>query len=308
MTELVRARALETPDPRGCTHALEPLMNTHGLPDRGEAGPATNVIGMIKCFATKIPAYGAPACDGQPLRIREYEPLHAVIGKTYGSGPGQTFNLPDLRGRVVVAGSPGGGTERYLGLNCLIAFAEEAGQSNPMVGAIGLFAGASAPGGWLVANGSRVPISRYRRLFETIGTTYGGDGTSSFCLPDLSGRSIVGVGKGDHGPAVSPGQKVELPWGRGILAVGLQYIIACEGVFPPDRGPGYFPETDPVLSEVIPFAGTAIPGGWLPADGRLLSTTAYRGLYEMLGTNYGGDGKTSFGVPDLRGRMMMGAR
>src|SRR4051812_11839600 len=48
------------------------------------------------------------------------------------------------------------------------------------------------------------------------------------------------------------------------------------------------------------------PNGWVICDGRLLDKTTYLALYTLLGTTYGGDGVTTFGVPDLRGRAAAG--
>jgi microcystin-dependent protein len=60
--------------------------------------------------------------------------------------------------------------------------------SQPYVGEIRIFAGNFAPAGWMLAEGQLLPISEYETLFNLIGTTYGGDGQSTFALPDLRGR------------------------------------------------------------------------------------------------------------------------
>ena len=59
-----------------------------------------------------------------------------------------------------------------------------------------MFAGNFAPIGWLMCDGSAQPISEYETLFNLIGTTYGGDGQSTFGLPDLRGRVPVHMGQG----------------------------------------------------------------------------------------------------------------
>ncbi|MFF1879442.1 phage tail protein [Leifsonia sp. NPDC058230] len=56
------------------------------------------------------------------------------------------------------------------------------------VGEIRMFAGGFAPQDWAFCNGALLPISVYETLFTLIGTTYGGDGETTFALPDLSGR------------------------------------------------------------------------------------------------------------------------
>jgi microcystin-dependent protein len=66
--------------------------------------------------------------------------------------------------------------------------------SDPYVGEIRLFAGTFAPVGWALCNGAILPISENDMLFNLIGTTYGGDGQSTFALPDLRGRVPVHVG------------------------------------------------------------------------------------------------------------------
>lgn len=68
--------------------------------------------------------------------------------------------------------------------------------AQPYVGELRLFAGNFAPAGWMFCDGSLVPISEYETLFQLIGTTYGGDGQSTFALPDLRGRVPVQQGNG----------------------------------------------------------------------------------------------------------------
>lgn len=64
----------------------------------------------------------------------------------------------------------------------------------PPAGAIMPYAGAAAPTGWLLADGSEVSRSTYSDLFDVCGTTYGaGDGSTTFNLPDLQGKIPVGL-------------------------------------------------------------------------------------------------------------------
>ena len=60
--------------------------------------------------------------------------------------------------------------------------------AQPYVGEIRMFAGNFAPAGWMFCEGQLLPISENETLFALIGTTYGGDGQSTFALPDLRGR------------------------------------------------------------------------------------------------------------------------
>jgi microcystin-dependent protein len=68
--------------------------------------------------------------------------------------------------------------------------------AQPYVGEIRMFAGNFAPAGWYFCEGQLLPISEYETLFNLIGTTYGGDGQSTFALPDLRGRLPIHQGNG----------------------------------------------------------------------------------------------------------------
>lgn len=68
--------------------------------------------------------------------------------------------------------------------------------AQPYVGETRMFAGNFAPAGWMFCEGQLLPISEYETLFNLIGTTYGGDGQSTFALPDLRGRIPVHMGNG----------------------------------------------------------------------------------------------------------------
>jgi microcystin-dependent protein len=68
--------------------------------------------------------------------------------------------------------------------------------AQPYVGEIRMFAGNFAPAGWMFCEGQLLPISENETLFQLIGTTYGGDGQSTFGLPDLRGRLPLHFGNG----------------------------------------------------------------------------------------------------------------
>jgi microcystin-dependent protein len=68
--------------------------------------------------------------------------------------------------------------------------------AQPYVGEIRIFAGNFAPAGWMFCEGQLLPISENETLFQLIGTTYGGDGQSTFALPNLQGRIPIHQGNG----------------------------------------------------------------------------------------------------------------
>jgi microcystin-dependent protein len=73
--------------------------------------------------------------------------------------------------------------------------------ASPFIAEISLFAGNFAPRGWAFCDGQIIAISQNTALFSLLGTTYGGDGKSTFALPDLQGRLPIHAGQG---PGLSP--------------------------------------------------------------------------------------------------------
>lgn len=88
--------------------------------------------------------------------------------------------------------------------------------STPIMGCIYIFAGNFAPRGYMLCQGQTLPISQYAALFSILGTTYGGNGTSTFMLPDLRGRVALSEGTG---PGLSP---VALGQNGGVESVTVQ--------------------------------------------------------------------------------------
>ncbi|HVF71464.1 MAG TPA: tail fiber protein [Chthoniobacterales bacterium] len=71
--------------------------------------------------------------------------------------------------------------------------------AQPYVGEIRMFGGNFAPSGWMFCEGQLLPISENETLFQLIGTTYGGDGESTFSLPNLQSRVPIHMGAGKNG-------------------------------------------------------------------------------------------------------------
>jgi len=129
------------------------------------------------------------------------------------------------------------------------------------LGEIRLFAGFYAPLNWAFCDGSVLSIDDETfPLFQAIGSVYGGDGQTTFALPDLRARAVVGTGQGDGltryrigesaGSEQLPTQPVRVNTGGGATAtvnavaptsgnlqpvLGLNYIICVRGIFPDQR-------------------------------------------------------------------------
>jgi microcystin-dependent protein len=81
-------------------------------------------------------------------------------------------------------------------LGILAAVAQPVRAQDQFLGQVELVGFTFAPIGWATCEGQILPISQYTALFSLLGTTYGGDGKSTFALPDLRGRRVVGMGQG----------------------------------------------------------------------------------------------------------------
>ena len=77
----------------------------------------------------------------------------------------------------------------------------------PFIGEIIMFGGNFAPRSWAFCNGQLLAISQNTALFSILGTTYGGDGRTTFALPDLRGRSAIHAGRGPGLSTVKLGQR-----------------------------------------------------------------------------------------------------
>jgi len=79
--------------------------------------------------------------------------------------------------------------------------------SDPFVGEVKIVGFGFPPRGWAFCDGRILPISQHAALFSLLGTTFGGDGRTTFGLPDTRGRSILGVGNGPGVPTIRWGGK-----------------------------------------------------------------------------------------------------
>src|SRR5262249_23117307 len=82
------------------------------------------------------------------------------------------------------------------------------------------------------------------------------------------------------------------------------YIIATQGAFPLNGA--ILPDGVPFLGEISLFAGSVAPAGWQFADGQQLPINVNPALFNILSTAFGGNGLSTFGLPDLRDRVAVG--
>lgn len=83
------------------------------------------------------------------------------------------------------------------------------------------------------------------------------------------------------------------------LSLGFFASASLVGLF---AAPSAVADPDPLLGDIMPVAFNFCPRGWANADGQLLAINSNQSLYSLYGTMYGGDGRTTFALPDLRSR------
>ena len=333
-----------------------------GLFPNRDGGSGEQGVGHIRMFGFNFAPGGTANPDGQLLPLSQNTALFSILGTNYGGDGSVTFALPNLAGRAAQSSGQGPGLSDYFlgqesGLDSITIESfqvpvSDGGGSGPtstieesltinyainpygvfpggsgtplgFTGQITAFAGNFAPNGTLLCEGQLLPISEYDTLFSVIGTTYGGDGETTFALPDLRGRVPVGTGTGPGLANITLGESfgvedltltqanlpVEMggsgqPVGNHGPSLGITYLVALQGVFPSSSG-GTLPGGvgDPaVLGEIVMFAGTTPPTGYVVAAGQLLPINQNQALFSLFGTTYGGDGRVNFALPDLRGR------
>lgn len=140
---------------------------------------------------------------------------------------------------------------------------------NAYVGQIALFPYNFVPTGWLECNGQTLNVNQYVQLFTLIGIKFGGDGRTTFKLPDLTKANPIS---------------------------GVKYYIAVEGNQPVQDDPSGIGNGH--AGEICLFPYSFAPAGWLPCDGKALSSTQYSALYKAIGTKFGGN-TTNFKTPNL---------
>jgi microcystin-dependent protein len=237
---------------------------------------------------------------------------------------------------TVLTGTTGGGQpyttlQPSLEVNYIVRTSGDASQ----LGTIGMLANNFAPLGWAKADGSLLNIADNPALFGVLSNTYGGDGATTFALPDLRGRVPIGAGTGPgltpralgdavgselvtlttdnlpaHDHTLPPSSDStgmtggDVPFSNMQPSLALNYTINVLGDFPPEFG--VTPANVPILAFMGLTANSVLSDGTAPADGQIIPLFSNIALFSLLGTNFGGDGVDDFALPDLRGRAVIG--
>jgi len=339
-------------------------------------------LSEICLFAGNIAPAGWALCQGQLLDINANDSLFYTFGTTFGGDGITTFALPDFRGRRAVGtggeqdlvegeqfgsdfvtlnlnqipahthslpypdsatGSAGGGQPSQnsgpgLAINYLIVLAgfypiQNNTVSEPFLGQIVLTAYGPVIQGMGSTSGSTLPINQNQALYTLLSTNFGGNGQNTFDLPNLQSRVPIGAGQGPvtfwsvgqsagadsvtitaaqmpaHQHAI-PSLGIETGIAGGNqpvklqpLTLPLQFVISTNGEAPSAT----VEATNEMTGEIQIYGGTNAPTGWAVCDGSILKITNCPALFAVISNYYGGDGITTFALPDLRGRTPVGS-
>lgn len=131
-------------------------------------------------------------------------------------------NLKNNHGHVpnVIPSLPGGVNINISLHNPPGTIKESKKKDVDVVGTIKIFAGCHAPVGWMPCDGRIVKIREFPDLFTVIGSTYGGNGRTTFSLPDLRGRVVVGTGEGEK----LTGRELGAVFGSETVSIDIDHI------------------------------------------------------------------------------------
>lgn len=160
-------------------------------------------------------------------------------------------------------------------------------------GEIRLIANNYEPDKWAYCDGRMLDPAQYPDLFSKIGAKFGGDGKTTFAIPDLRDRAPVHRARGTNPGHVG---SIELDGGpsRQHARLPIQHIIALTS----SRD---YPDDMPIISEVRLWATDKSPRDWFTCAGQTMAISRNTTLFALIGTAFGGDGRQTFALPDLRG-------
>jgi microcystin-dependent protein len=238
-----------------------------------------NYAGELRMVGFNFAPEGWALCTGQLMAISDGQALFDLIGTTYGGDGQGTFGLPDLQGRIAIGSGQGPGlSQRALGAfggeeAVMLTVPQMPAHSHAFLASTDT-ASSDAPEGQVLA--SELAFELYLEADPSI---------------PLSPGSITLSGASQPHTNLQP-----------YLVVN--YIISLGGAPPSEPAPE---GAQPFVAEIRAFPWSFVPQGWAPCKGQLMSIAQNPMLFQLLGTWFGGDGRTTFALPNLVGQAAVGA-
>jgi microcystin-dependent protein len=225
-------------------------------------------LAQVMLVGFNYPPVATTAAHGQLENISAHPRLYSLLGNTFGGSPStNTFGLPTVHGRA-----PDGLHYYLCTTGTYPSPATNSGQCS-WLGQVVLTSVAGAFNGTVAAHGELLASSAYANLFSLYGFTYGGSAaTMQFGVPNL----------------------------RGQAPPGLSYRVCTSGPYPA-------PNVGTVgrcnwIGQVMLFGFASLPYGTIPANGQSLTINRNETLYSLYQSRFGGNGTTTFAVPNLHGQ------
>ncbi|MCD4527010.1 phage tail protein [Nocardioides sp. cx-173] len=235
--------------------------------DNATIGTGCGFTGEIDYFAQSLTPAGYVPADGRQVRTAAMPELYAVLGNRFG-GDAATFRVPTVA-------APGAGLHALVcargGADPAEADPDEQREHTCLTGQVQLFAQETPVYGFLLADGRQLPVTKHSWLFGYAGNQFGGDGVTTFGLPSV---------------ASPPGTSAQVCSSNVVQWTNQHSAGNCyqsEVGFWAVRGP--MPR-----NWVRPQAGNS---------GALMPIRQQTAMFELIGTSFGGDGKTTFQLPFL---------
>lgn len=257
-------------------------------------------VGEIRLFAGDYAPENWLVCNGDTVQIREYMQLFSIIDIKYGGDGSVYFNLPDLRSQVPIGSGKGEGlTNRNIGDH---GGAETIWLRRENITGHVHDTEVTTP----VFKGKLTPKASTESDVSSPINAYPGKAPGDFYSEEYSIE--MGVNKVEFSIIEPAAVEIEdsgifnpAPHNNMMPFLTVNYIICHSGWYPEreKQMPG-------TLGEIRLTGGIYAPGNWRLCLGQVLNKDEYTELHNIIGELYGGDGKSTFLLPDIRGRGPLG--
>ncbi|MGR6541907.1 InlB B-repeat-containing protein [Paenibacillus tundrae] len=230
-----------------------------------------NYLGEVQLLPYSFVPRGWEFAAGQKMSIQDNQALYSLLGTSYGGDGKSDFALPDLTSLPVPDGMG-----YYIATTGLFPARENGGTAMAHAGEVRIFPYTFSPDGWLKLDGSTYNALSYPQLNSVISDVFGSQDGQKFTLPGIS----------------APLRNQPLHFAVAARSMGSQNGTDIRNN----------QNSAVLLGQTIPFL-VPMRTNWSISDGRTLSLQNYQALFALVGWKFGGDGRSTFAIPDLRNNL-----